>query len=93
MKRLVPDHDARAEIEAELVEVPLAFYEGVIAVPNDWGITRAGFVLLSEGYRSDAATAVSLGWPTVERLGSHLDLVNHPDAIAQSILQVLDAGG
>jgi len=93
MERLVPDHEARAEIEAELVEVPLAFYEGVITVPTDWGNAQARFVLLSEAYRSDAATAVSLGWPTVECLGSHLDLVNHPDAIARSILQVLDAGG
>jgi hypothetical protein len=68
--------------------VPLEFYETSVTLPDGWCSVRGGFVLLSEGYRPDAATAVSLGWPTVELLGAHLDLVNHPDAVAQALTRL-----
>ena len=77
MERLVPDRRLRDEIVAELVEVPLAFYEEPVKLPAGWRDAPAGFLLLSEGYRSDAATALSLGWPTQELLGAHLDLAAH----------------
>jgi hypothetical protein len=85
MERLVPDQDLRLEVEIELPEIPLAFYETPVAVPDGWCDAPGGFVLLSDGYRTDATTAVSLGWPTVELLGGHLDVVNHPEAIAQAV--------
>jgi hypothetical protein len=87
MEHLVPDDDLRREIEAELPEVPLAFYETPIALPSNWCRAR-GFVLLSEGYRPDASAAASLGWPIVELLGGHLDVVNHPEAIARAVTSV-----
>ena len=88
MQRLVPDQARRCEVEAELLEVPLAFYETAVTVPDGWCTAPGGFVLLSEMYRGDAATAMSLGWPTVELLGTHLDLVNRPEAIAQALIRL-----
>jgi len=87
-ERLVPDRERRSEVEAELLEVPLAFYETAITVPDGWCTAPGGFVLLSEMYRGDAATAMSLGWPTVELLGTHLDIVNHPEALAQALTRL-----
>jgi hypothetical protein len=29
-----------------------------------------------------------LGWPTIERMGNHLDIVNHADAIVGTIIEL-----
>ena len=93
MERLVPDRRLRAEIEAELVEVPLGFYENLVNLPARWRQAPARFLLLSESYRADAVTALSLGWPTAKLRGAHLDLANQPDTIAQSILELYAVNG
>jgi hypothetical protein len=89
MERLIPDEDARREVEAQLPQLPLTFYETPVALPDNWCDTPGAFVLLSESYRQDAATAASMGWPTIERLGTHLDVVNHPDRVAQTLTEFL----
>lgn len=88
MERLVPDSGVRARIDAELVEVPLEFYEQSVELPDRWHNEPNRYLLLSEAYRSDATSAISWGWPTRELLGSHLDLVNHPEVIARSMLEL-----
>jgi pimeloyl-ACP methyl ester carboxylesterase len=88
MEMLVLDGGRRAEIEAEMPEIPVAFYEAPISLPSGWCDTGGSFLLLSEAYRQDAKRAHSLGWPTIERLGSHLDIVNHPTAIARDLLEL-----
>lgn len=88
MERLVPDSGVRARLEAELVEVPLGFYEQSVDLPDLWHDAPSRYLLLSEGYRSEATTAISWGWPTRELLGAHLDLVNHPEMIARSMLEL-----
>jgi hypothetical protein len=45
-------------------------------------------VLLSESYREDAERARRLGWPVIERLGGHLDIVSDIDNVAHMILEV-----
>ena len=85
MERLVPDWGVRARIEAELFEIPLEFYEQSVDLPDRWHDAPGRYLLLSEGYRSDATTAITWGWPTRELLGAHLDLVNHPEVIARSM--------
>ena len=86
MERLVPDSGVCARIEAELFEMPLKFYEQSVDLPDRWHDAPSRYLLLSGGYRSDATTAISWGWPTRELLGGHLDLVNHPEVIARSML-------
>jgi hypothetical protein len=87
MEMLVPADDRRAALEAELPKIPLAFFESPFDVPEGWCQTRGSFLLLSEPYRDDAKRAHSLGWPTVDRLGGHLDIVNDPDGIAHMIVK------
>lgn len=91
MERLVPDPNVRARIGSELVEVPLEFFEHTIELPERWSDAPGRYLLLSEGYRSDANTAISWGWPTHELLGAHLDLVNHPEQIARTMLDLCGA--
>jgi hypothetical protein len=88
MEMLVPDDGRRAALEAEMPEIPLAFFESSFDVPEGWCQTRGSFLLLSEPYREDATRAHSLGWPTVDRLGGHLDIANDPDGIARMIVEL-----
>jgi hypothetical protein len=87
---LVRDDERRLEIEAELPQVPLAFFEASIAVPAGWCTSPGGYLLLSEAYRADANRAEELGWPVVELPGAHLDIVNDEDAIRDALLAILD---
>lgn len=91
MEHLVPDTRLRSEIEAEVVEVPIGFYERDVDIPIDWRETPAGYLLLSESYRHDATNAHALGWPTRERIGGHLDIANFPEETARTILALQDA--
>ena len=88
MERLVAADDRRAALEAEMPEIPLAFFESPISFPEGWCQTRGAFLLLSEPYRDDAKRAQVLGWPIVERRGGHLDIANDPDAIARMIAEL-----
>lgn len=88
MAELVPDAAKRAIVAAELPQIPLAYFEDRLPVPPGWTRTPCGYVLLSEGYASEAATAADRGWP-VERLqGGHLELVTRPDEVAAAIESV-----
>jgi hypothetical protein len=86
MQALVPDIHRRDELEAELPEIPLAFFESAIDVPDGWCQRDGAYLLLSESYRTDAERAGALGWPVVERLGAHLDLVNDSEEISRIII-------
>jgi hypothetical protein len=85
---LIPLDQRRHEIEAELPRVPLSFYETVIEAPRNWCTIPTAYILLSEAYRQDAQRAAAVGWPVVEWLGGHLDLVNHGEAIAWILINL-----
>jgi hypothetical protein len=85
---LVPSERRRTEIEAEMPEVPLALFESRVTLPYGWCNRPGAFLLLSEAYRRDSARARSLGWPVIERLGNHLDIVNDPQPIARTIVEL-----
>jgi hypothetical protein len=82
MRALVPDPALRAEVVAELAELRLAYFDDDVPMPEGWSATPCSYVLLSEAYRADASEAAARGWPVVESLGGHLDLVTRPAEIA-----------
>jgi hypothetical protein len=88
MAALVPDDVRRAQLDAELPEVPLAFYEVAMELPTGWARRSSSFLLLSEAYRAHADRARSLGWPLTERLGGHLDIVSAAEAVAPLIVDL-----
>jgi hypothetical protein len=88
MELLIPDGDKRAVVECELHEMPIRFYETPIELPEAWWVGSGAYVLLSEGYQSDASRAAQLGWPVATRLGGHLDIVNESEAIASILLEI-----
>lgn len=88
MKQLIPDDEKRAIVCGDLPRLPVAFFESRVPVPSGWASARCGYVQLSEPYSAEAAAATSQGWPVVQRLGAHFDMVTRPVLIADAILSV-----
>lgn len=91
MEWLIPDPDRRSTVSTDIPRLPLRFFDEGCDVPVGWTDDPAGYVLLSDTYRIWADAARSYGWPVAEVLGTHLEIVNRPDDVASSILQVTDA--
>lgn len=89
LETLIPHDQRRHQIEAELPRVPLSFYETVLEAPRNWCTNPTAYILLSEAYRQDAQRAAAVGWPVVERLGGHLDLVNDGEGIASILIDLV----
>jgi hypothetical protein len=93
VESLIPDPHRREVVLAELPELPLGYLEGRVPMPVDWDEAGCGYVLLSEAYRADAAEAGRRGWPVIELLGAHLDLVVRPAQLAAALVELADSAG
>ena len=92
MSSLVPDADKRELVGSELSRLPFDYFSGIVPPVRSWPTDRNGYVLLSDGYLEDAFEARRRGWPVVELLGQHLDLVTKAPDVARAILEVISAG-
>jgi hypothetical protein len=91
MASLIPDSVTRELIEIELPRIPLAYFYESIPPVRKWPAVRNGYVLLSEGYLEDAEEARRRGWPVLELLGDHLDLITKAPEVALAIVQAGDS--
>lgn len=91
MTDLVDDPDLRAAALAELPELPLTYFAEGVAVPKGWSRTPAAYLLLSDPYGGDLAQAAERGWPVAIEAGKHLDLLNRPEAITNTLLELVGA--
>ena len=88
VEQMIPDPERRAEVEAELPELPMALFEGALPVPAGWCEWSCGFLLLSEDMRDEAERARSLGWLVFEDVGGHMDVVNRAADVTADLLQM-----
>jgi hypothetical protein len=84
---LVPDSNKRELIELELPRIPLSYFYGSVPPVRKWPANRNGFVLLSDAYLDDAEEARRRGWPVVQLMGEHLDLVTKAPEVALAVVQ------
>lgn len=83
---LISDTKRRNAVVADLPKVALSYFDAPISMPDGWSTAAAGaYVLLSEIYRPDAIEAATRGWPVIEMLGKHLDLVERPAEVANAL--------
>jgi hypothetical protein len=88
MADLLPDETVREEVVAEIPRVPRSFYEHSFALPPTWWTRPTAFVQLSPAYDEDRTRAERLGWPVHRLDGQHLDLVVHPDLVADHVTEL-----
>jgi hypothetical protein len=91
MTDLVPDARLRAELEADMEPLPLAYFDEEVPVPAGWEDRRIVYVHLSDAYGEDAATARERGWEVVELPGRHLDIATRPELVADVLRREADA--
>ena len=87
-EQMIPNGELRAQVEAELLELPMKLFEETLPVPAGWCGWRCGYLLSSEEMRGDAERARSLGWLVHEDVGNHLDVVNRAAEVAAHLLQI-----
>lgn len=85
LEGLVPDAAQRNAVVTDLPTLPLAYFDGTVPVPDGWSAIDGTYILLSEIYRTDANAAAARGWPVIEMLGGHLDLVTRPTELADAL--------
>ena len=91
MRELVPDERLRADIEAEMPRLPLAYFEATVPLPDDWANRRpyAYLLLSASGYGEAAAEARARGWPVIEIDGvGHLAITTNPIPVADALLDL-----
>lgn len=88
MSSLVDDPDLRAAASAEMPELPLSYFAERVPVPKSWTRIACTYLLLSEPYGSDLLEAGTRGWPTAVEAGQHLDILNRPQAIADTMREL-----
>jgi hypothetical protein len=87
MASLIPDPNKFELIEFELPRIPLSYFYGSVPPVQKWPAERNGYVLLSDGYLDDAEEARRRGWPVVQLLGEHLDLITKAPEVALAVVQ------
>jgi hypothetical protein len=87
MALLIPDSNKRKLIEDELPRIPVVYFNGLVPPIRVWPADRNAYVLLSDGYVDDADEARRRGWPVIELLGGHLDLITKAPEVALALVQ------
>ncbi len=85
---LFPDRAAFERFEAELPELPIAWFDDEAAVPP-WDHLPAAYIQMSAAYDEEFARAKAAGWPALRIEGSHLTPGTDPVAAADAIVRVL----
>ena len=86
---LLPDQEVRRQFAAGCPPLPLAMFEEVQPPAPHWPDAPGAYLLLSEAYRDQAATARELGWPVAEQMSHHLAPVTDSALVAESLRKLL----
>jgi pimeloyl-ACP methyl ester carboxylesterase len=87
LAQLLPAAEQQARFIAELRPLPRSYFEERMPAA-DWS-GPAGYLLLSEAYRDDAARAAAQGMPVAERQSHHLAMLTSPDLVASAVRELL----
>ena len=86
---LFPDPATRQAVVSEQPELPLAYYEQAIPVPDGWNDHRSSYLLFSaEGYGAEADEARERGWRVAHLPGEHLHQLIDPPGTARHLIDL-----
>ena len=91
LETLIADQAQRQRFASELPRVPLAMYEEMITVPDDWPEAPCAYLSLSQHYPAAVREAQRLGWPRRQIEGHHLMPATDPEAVANRLIELSDA--
>lgn len=86
---LFPDPVTRQTVVSEQPELPLAYYEQAIPVPDGWDDHSCSYLLFSAaGYEAEAAEARARGWRVAHLPGEHLHQLVDPAGTARLLIDL-----
>ena len=85
---LLPNEADRAELEADMPQVPRSFYDEEVKVPTGWSQRGCGYLMLSYAYEAELQDAGDRGWPTARLDSDHLAPHTQPETVLREILQL-----
>ena len=84
---LFADEVTRRKVTAEQAQLPLAYYEQRVPVPDAWQERiPAAYLLFGGPYQQLADEARHRGWPVQTVPGEHLHMVVDPQAVANALV-------
>ena len=86
--RLFPNAEVRARVEAEQPRLPLAYYDHLPPALDGWDRSPCAYLWFGVPYDATAETGSARGWTTRHLPGNHLQMLAHPDAVADAVLDL-----
>ena len=84
---MIPNDELRAQVEAELPELPMALLEDALRFRRL--VRLVVWVPAAErGHARRGRARRSLGWSVLEDVGNHLDVVNRAGDIAVDLIRI-----
>lgn len=76
-------------VDAVVPEVPLAYVDGEVPVPDGWADGRCAYLAFGSTYADELALAARHGWPHHRLEGAgHLHLLLEPDETAAAVVEL-----
>ncbi len=91
MRELVPNEGLRAQLEAEMPRLPLAYFEAPVPLPDAWRkrCPCAYLLLSATPYTESAAQARAYRWPVIDIDGvKHLAIATNPTRVTDALLDL-----
>ncbi len=87
---LLPEADDRAQLEADMPQMPRSFYDADVDVPAGWSQRSCAYLRLSPAYDDDYVEAASRGWPTASIDSTHLGLFTDAVHVFTATMTLVD---
>jgi hypothetical protein len=86
---LLPDAQVRARVERQQRRLPLSYFQDSVPAQQGWDALPCAYLAFGWTYESELDQARSLGWPVHRLDGGHLEMVVHPEEVAETIIALL----
>lgn len=87
---LFDDPLVRQAVTAEQPQLPLAYYEQAVPVPDSWHEHNCGYLLFGPPYDELARAVRERGWPVEELPGEHLHQLIDPRGVALRLISLCE---
>lgn len=87
---MFPDPQTRQTVVAEQPNLPLAYYEQTVPVPDGWDDHPCSYLLFGPPYDELATEARERGWRVAHLPGLHLHQIVDPEGTTRHLLDLAD---
>lgn len=87
---MFPDAETRQTVVAEQPNLPLAYYEQTVPVPEGWDDHPCSYLLFGPPYDELADAARKRGWRVAHLPGRHLHQIVDPEGTTRHLLELAD---